>query len=53
MKTRHVAPLADNERQYNAIIKALERACAQVEQAIGASPGTAFNTGVEIIGRKT
>jgi hypothetical protein len=54
MKTRrHAAPLADNKRQYDAIIKALERACAQVEQAIGVTAGTAFTTGVEIIGRKT
>jgi hypothetical protein len=53
MKTRQVAPLSDNERQYDAIIKALERACTQVEEAIGVTAGTAFTTGVEIIGRKT
>jgi hypothetical protein len=40
MKKGQVAPLSDNERQYDAIIKALERACAQVEQTIGAGAGT-------------
>jgi hypothetical protein len=53
MKTRQVAPLSDNKSQYDAIVKALERACTQVEQAIGVTAGTAFTTGVEIIGRKT
>jgi hypothetical protein len=52
MKKRQVAQLTDNKRQYDAIVKALERACAQVEQAIGAGAGTTGFPLVEI-GRKS
>jgi hypothetical protein len=52
MKKRQVAPLSDNERQYDAIIKALERACAQVEQTIGAGTRMTASPFPEI-GRKS
>ena len=40
MKPRHAAALADNKRQYDAIIKVLERACDQMGRYLGVGAGT-------------
>ena len=42
MKPRHNATLAENERQYDAIVDVLENACIQVERRLGADAVSAF-----------
>ncbi|MGO9455345.1 MAG: hypothetical protein ACLQDV_30495 [Candidatus Binataceae bacterium] len=51
MKSHYTVQLADNERHYDALIKALKRACDKLGPKIGINPSIAFG-GKAPAGRK-